>query len=184
MPSLPPDCERMSVLIPTTTAVGVDERPAAVARVDRRVGLHVDHRVFRLELPRHGAHDAHRHRVVEAERAAERHDDLARGAAVRVAERQRRAGCVPSTFSTARSVSRSTATICAPTTAVRRLQDRARPASPLAAGSSHLHAGALHHVRVGDDVPVRVEHHARAARPLGRDEARRASSSDASRSPS
>ena len=70
-------------------ARGVHQRSAAAAGVDRRVGLDVDHRVVGLELPADRAHDAHRHRVVEAERAAEREHQLAGAQRVGIAERQR-----------------------------------------------------------------------------------------------
>ena len=56
--------------------VHVHERTAAVARVDGRVRLQVDHRVVRLELPRDGADHAKRHRAVEAHRAPEGEHEL------------------------------------------------------------------------------------------------------------
>jgi hypothetical protein len=49
----------------------VDERSAAVPRVDRRVRLDVDHRILGPELAGDGAYDPHRHRVLELERAPE-----------------------------------------------------------------------------------------------------------------
>jgi hypothetical protein len=56
---------------PDDFSVHVHERTAAVARVDGRVRLQVDHRVVRLELPRDGADHAKRHGAVEPHRAAE-----------------------------------------------------------------------------------------------------------------
>ena len=154
---------------------GVDERAAAVARVDRRVGLHVDHRIFGLELPCHGAHDAHRDRVLEPERAAEREHELALPQRVRIAERQAPAG--PSRRPSARPgrSPRSMPTICAPTSRPRDLQNRLlRPIRAACRWQRHLNrGGAFDHVRVGDDVAVRIEENTGAGRPLGRDEARR-----------
>ena len=42
-------------------ASDVDEWTAAVAMIDRRIGLDVHHRVVRIGLPRNRAHYAHRH---------------------------------------------------------------------------------------------------------------------------
>ena len=39
MPSLPPLCDAMAVLMPIELPVDVDQRAAAVAEIDRRVGL-------------------------------------------------------------------------------------------------------------------------------------------------
>ena len=58
--------------------LGIDQRPAAVPGIDRRVGLDVDHRVFRRELPRDGAHHPEGDRGLEPERAAEGQHDLPR----------------------------------------------------------------------------------------------------------
>ncbi len=71
-------------------AGGVHQWTAAAPRVDRRVGLDVDHRVVGLELPSHRAHHAHRHRVVETERAAEREHQLPGAQPIGVADRERR----------------------------------------------------------------------------------------------
>src|SRR5262249_34421550 len=44
-------------------AIHADERSAAVARVDRGVGLDVDHRALLTNGARGGADDAHRNRI-------------------------------------------------------------------------------------------------------------------------
>ena len=88
MPSLPPDCERIRVLMPDHPAVGVEQRAAAVAGVDAGVGLQVDHRALRLELPGDGADHAHAHRALEPEGRPEREHQLARTHGLRVAQGQ------------------------------------------------------------------------------------------------
>ena len=72
---------------PDDPAAQIDQRSAAIARVDRRVGLHVNHRRLAIELPRDRAHDAERHRVVESERAAKLQDELTSAQIVGIAER-------------------------------------------------------------------------------------------------
>ena len=59
---------------PDHAAGAIEERAAAVARVDGRVGLHQRDPVDGA----HGADDTARHRVLEAERRPERHDFLPR----------------------------------------------------------------------------------------------------------
>ena len=54
----------------------VDERAAAVARIDRGVGLNEDHGVVVIGLSGDGADHAHRHRVAKAFRTAESQDDF------------------------------------------------------------------------------------------------------------
>jgi hypothetical protein len=66
----------MSVVDANEMPLGIDQRAATVAGIDWRVGLNVDHRIFRLELPRHRADHTHCHARLETERAAEGHDDL------------------------------------------------------------------------------------------------------------
>ena len=91
-PRCPPPWVKINVLMPTSRALGVDERTAAVAGIDGGVRLDVDHGVVGLQLPGDGADHAHGHRRVEAQRAAERHHDLAGPQRVRVAEWQTSAG--------------------------------------------------------------------------------------------
>ncbi len=57
-------------------AAEIDERTAAAPRVDRRIGLHPDHRRLRLELACDGADNPQRDRVGEPERAAECQHEL------------------------------------------------------------------------------------------------------------
>ena len=90
-------------------ALGVDQRPAAVARIDGRVGLDVDHRVVGLELPRHRADDAQRHRVVEARAGCRTPARSARAAASSESPKASAGSPLASTLSTARSVSSSIA---------------------------------------------------------------------------
>ena len=79
-PSLPPEVVLICWLIPITLAVGVEQRAARVAGVDRGVGLD---RPLDLELGQRldravgRRDDAHRERLVLAERAADRGDRLA-----------------------------------------------------------------------------------------------------------
>ena len=72
-------------------ALRVDERAAGVAVVDRRIGLQ---EVFVAAVTHAGrstlrADDAHRHRLTDAERIADREHDIADLDRVGVAERQR-----------------------------------------------------------------------------------------------
>ena len=125
--------------MPTTWPGGVHQRAAAAARVDRRVGLDVDHRVVGFELAADGAHHAHRHGVVETERAAEGEHQLPGAQRVGIAQRQARCSRVASTLSSARSVSSSTpATVASRVRPRGRTIDwpsgRARPAPPVPGG--------------------------------------------------
>jgi hypothetical protein len=70
-------------------AAQVDERAAGVAGVDRRVGLDEVLVLGDVESAAGRRHDAHRHRLADAERVADREDDLAEPQLARVAERQR-----------------------------------------------------------------------------------------------
>jgi hypothetical protein len=70
--------------------VGVDQRAAAVARIDRCVRLHVDHRVIGFDLPRHRAHDAERDAAFQAEGTAEGEYELPLRERLGIAETQRR----------------------------------------------------------------------------------------------
>ena len=93
-PLLLPLCDAMAVLMPITSPSQVDQRAAAGAGVDRGVGLQevLDaDRAAEADLAAlAGADDAVRHRLVQAERAAERQHPLADADPVAVA--QRRAG--------------------------------------------------------------------------------------------
>ncbi len=71
-------------------SVHVDQRASAVARIDGRVGLDVDHRIVGLELSRDGADDAEAHRAVQPHRAAEGEHQLTRTDLLRVGEVERR----------------------------------------------------------------------------------------------
>ena len=68
----------------------VDQRPAAVPEVDRRVGLDVVVEARIEELPAEVADDADRHGVLVAERVADREDPLAHPQRRRIAERRDR----------------------------------------------------------------------------------------------
>jgi len=46
---------------PDDVAVSIEQRPAAITRVDGSVGLDVNHRIVGPDLPRHGADDTHGH---------------------------------------------------------------------------------------------------------------------------
>ena len=93
---MPDESVATAVLMPDDRARGVDQRPAGVARVDRRVGLDevvdplavVDRDVAAL-----AGHDAAGHgERVGAERAADGDDELADLEAVAIADRGDRAG--------------------------------------------------------------------------------------------
>ena len=71
-------------------ALYVDERSTAVAVVDWRVGLDVHHRRIRIGLPIGGADDAHRHRIAQPFRTAERKDQFPLPNAAGRRQRQRR----------------------------------------------------------------------------------------------
>ena len=78
MPSEPPGLREDRAVDADQVAGGVDERAAGVARVDRGVGLDevleaVDAEMVAAER----RHDAHRHRVAEAEGVADRQHDVA-----------------------------------------------------------------------------------------------------------
>ena len=98
-------------------ALQVEQRPARVAVVDRRVGLDriVDREaVRRLHLAMESADDAGRDRLLEPERAADRHDAVADPELGRVAEAERSStDAGASTLSTARSVDGSLPTTVA-----------------------------------------------------------------------
>ena len=76
-------------------ATAVDQRPAGVAGVDRRIRL--DHRLLREARQEtiEPAHDSPRHRLLEADRVSDRHDFIAHAQRARIAEargRDRRRG--------------------------------------------------------------------------------------------
>jgi len=68
--------------------VHVHERTAAVARVDRGVGLHVGDRTGGLHLPRHSAHEPHRYGIAETVGTAEGEHQLALIDRRRIGDRQ------------------------------------------------------------------------------------------------
>ena len=68
----------------------IDQRATAVARIDRRVVLAVDHGRIVFELASHGADHAHADRVGEAEGAANGEDELPLEQLVRIGEGQGR----------------------------------------------------------------------------------------------
>src|SRR6266567_1279217 len=61
---------------PDYVAIRVQQRPAAVTGINRRVSLDVDHRIIRLDLAPNRADDAETHRVLETQRIAKRQRDL------------------------------------------------------------------------------------------------------------
>ena len=91
MPTEPPDCEKIMVLMPTSLPVHVDERAAGVAGVDGGVGLQ-EH--LRLGLRHLGARqrrdDAAGHRLADAERVADGEHEVADLELVAVGELQER----------------------------------------------------------------------------------------------
>ncbi len=135
----------------------IDQRPAAVARIDRRIGLQVDHRIFALELPRDGADHAERDRAGETQRAAKRHDDLPGLHRVGVRKGQRRQVLL-------RHLDDRQIGFFVERHQLRAHQSRPWPHqrsarhSRIAHRQLHLDAvRALHDVRVGDDVAAGVD---------------------------
>ena len=142
---------------PMTRAVGVDQRPARVAVVDRGVGLDrvVDgQRVRRLDLPLHGADDAGRERARVAEGIADREDGISDLDHVRVAEHQRSERARVRVDLQHRRVGG------------RVLADDGRVDLVLAGERDLNLLRALDHVVVRDDVPGLVDHEAGAERLL------------------
>src|SRR4029077_10654757 len=72
----------------------IQQRPSAVTRVNRSVGLDVEHGAVRGQMPYGGADVAHRKRVLQAQRATECDHNLPLPQLVRVEEGER--GKVPS----------------------------------------------------------------------------------------
>jgi len=70
-------------------AIDVDERASAVAGIDRRVGLNIDGRLIRIGLTGDGAHHAHRDRIAQPFRTAEREHEFALADGVVVGQRDR-----------------------------------------------------------------------------------------------
>ena len=155
---------------PDHAALGVDERPAAVARVHRRVGLHVDHRVVGLELARDRAHHPEAGRVLEPERAAEGQHQLALVQQLGVPELERRqAGAVDLEHRDVGLAVDAHHARAQPLAA--RPQDRA--AGRGLVGLQHVHLDAarvLDHVGVRDDPALRVDDHARARALVAREQ--------------
>ncbi len=124
-------------------ALRVDERAARVAVVDRRVGLQEVLVAAVADAGRSAlrADDAHRDRLADAERVADREHDVADLHGVGVAERRAAAGSWP----------RSSA-------ARDRSADPIRPASPSklrpSVNSTRMSDRAVDHVMVGQDVAV------------------------------
>ena len=78
MPWLPPDREKIAVLMPTRRPLHVDQRAAGVARIDGGVGLDEELVVGDADLrAREGRDDALRHRLADAERVADGEDEIA-----------------------------------------------------------------------------------------------------------
>jgi hypothetical protein len=155
---------------PHHASLRVDQRAAAVARVDRGVGLHVDHRVVGLELARHRAHDAEARRVLEPERAAEGHHQLALVQQLRVAELERgQAGALDLEhghvgLAVDADHLRDQALAARP-------QDRAAGRSRVGLLNVHLDAARVFdHVRVRDDPAVGVDDHAGARALVAREQ--------------
>ncbi len=70
-------------------AVHVHQRTAAVARIDRRVGLNIVQRFCGIGLPRHCADHAHRDRILQSLGTADRQYHLSHTNVLRLLQRQR-----------------------------------------------------------------------------------------------
>ena len=144
----------IAVLMPTTSPVQVEERAAAVAGVDRGVGLDevvvgpgADGAIL-------GADDAHRDRVAEAEGVADGDDVLAD--AQLLARAERRSGQI---FGTLELEHREIEPLVA-------AHDLRVENSRSSASLTFTCVGVFDDVRVGDDVPGGVDEEARAERLL------------------
>ena len=130
-------------------AARVDERPAAVAEVDRGVGLDVVVEALVEQLPSDVADDADGHRVLVGQRVADGAHPLADAQRVGIAERRRRKR-LRALHLDQRDVG------------VRIRSDDMR-AQRAAVGQLHGDPiGALDHVVVREDVPVGLDDHAAA----------------------
>ena len=88
MPMLPPVRERIAELMPTSSPLEVHERAAGVAGVDRRVGLDEVLVAFRVDAgAAERADDAGGDGVAEAERIADRDDEIADFGAIGIGDR-------------------------------------------------------------------------------------------------
>jgi hypothetical protein len=149
MPSEPPDCEKIVLLMPIRLPAMSTSAPPGVAGIDRGVGLDeilepVDAEVIAAER----ADDAERHRVAEAERIPDRENEVADLHAVERAERDD-GNFSPSAFRTARSDSGSV--------------PRTRRVHSPAVGEKQLDVvGPLDHVIVRDHVAFGRDDDARA----------------------
>ena len=74
-------------------AVDIDQRAAAVARIDRRVRLNEHARAVGIDLSCRRAHHAHRHRIAQTFRAPEREHQLALTDLIVIRESERRQSC-------------------------------------------------------------------------------------------
>ena len=152
---------------PDDSAMQIDQRPAAAARIERRVGLDVNHRRLGLELSRGGAHDTERHRVVEPERAAKCQHELTGAQMVGIPERQ--CGKIPFLDLEHREVRfEIDADDRGVNGAALRCENRVAGAGQPDVDAQPLRTG--DHVRVRDDVAVRGDDHAGAGRALRGDE--------------
>jgi hypothetical protein len=61
---------------PDQFAIDINERPTAVAGINGRIGLDINHRAVGIGLARDGADDSHGHGVTQTLRASEREDHL------------------------------------------------------------------------------------------------------------
>jgi hypothetical protein len=150
---------------PDEASIGIHQRAAAVAGIDRRVGLHVDHRVLRLELPRHRAHNPHRDGRRQAERTAEREHQLAGAEGVGVAVRQRGQGTRGDLQDREVGLIIDRDDLRADDAAAAAEDRPARIPSRRGERQFHLDArGVLHDMRVGDHVAIRVNDDTRSTR--------------------
>ena len=134
-------------------AFRVDQRAAAVARIDRRVGL--DERLEaelarqRLQATAFGAHDAGRNRAAQVERAADGEHPLAQTQVVRVAHRDRRQ--VRRVDLNERHVGRRVG------------PDHLRVERTVVVQRHAQFRGVFHDMVIRDDIPVGADDHARPA---------------------
>src|SRR6201993_4421166 len=150
-------------------SVHIDERPPAVSRIDRGIGLDVDHSLVRIGLPRHRTDHAHGYGVLQAFRATHREPQLALSNPAIRFQRQ------------SRQFLRADLEQCKVALLMYAHQLGLKDAAlAFWLERSAFHDGhrkddansarAFHHVRVGHHVAARVHYHTRPDGPLPRDQ--------------
>ena len=153
---------------PDHVPFGVHQGATAVTRIDRRVRLYVDHRVFRLELASDCADDSHRDRVFEPERATKREHDLTWPQSVGIAKVQVGQACLLKLQNRQVGLSIDAHDLRADEASAR-TENGARVVRLSRDQNAHATSSG-HDVSIGHEVAVRAQNHSRAATSLFGDE--------------